>query len=266
MPDKKVLLTVSFGTSPAAAGPSASEMVEEALRNAFPEREFFRAWTSGMLRKRLEQSGIKVFSVHEALEHILAAGVTDLLVQPTHLLPGEELQKAALSVGEYADKFESLRMGQPLVNSREDADALALILEEIYADLPEGELLALMGHGSALMTLPVYGMLQSRFFSDGHGNFVVGTVEAEPGIAPVMDRITEGNYKRVHLAPLLLAAGGHVMNDMCGDGPDSWKSRIESLGAETVCHIKGLGEYEQVQALYVRHAREAGTVTGKETT
>ena len=256
MTAEKGLLTVGFGTSAAADG--GAEAVEKTLREAFCDRRFYRAWTSGMLRRKLEQTqGIRVLSVDEALELMEEDGVTDLLVQPTHLIPGVEFQKILGTVTRYAERFETLAVGRPLISCDRDAAEVAAALEEIYGNIPKGELLMFMGHGSSLMQIPVYEMLAKQFRLDGYDDIVIGTVEAEPGIVPVLERIRRDNPSRVHLAPLLLSAGGHVLNDMCGDGPDSWKNRIAREGVEVICHQKGLGEYEQVRDIYVEHARRA---------
>ncbi|MBR7075945.1 MAG: sirohydrochlorin cobaltochelatase, partial [Lachnospiraceae bacterium] len=91
----------------------------------------------------------------------------------------------------------------------------------------------------------------------GHKNIVVGTVEFEPGIAPVLAKVKERNPKKVYLAPLLVVAGDHANNDMAGDDEDSWKNQIAKEGPQVECIIRGLGEYEEIRALYVQHAKEA---------
>ncbi len=264
--NNRALLVVSFGTSVAATRVSAIGAVENALREAFPERRFCRAWTSGMLRRKLEkEEGLKIPSVTEALEQLAAEGVTDVLAQPTHLLPGEEYRKTEEALRAAAGRFESFTMGRPLLSEEADVPALARILEESWP-MPEGELLALMGHGSADMAFPVYAVLAERLERDGFRRACVGTVEFSPGVEPVLERVRREKPRRVHLAPLLLVAGDHAVNDMAGDEPDSWKNQIARLGAEPVCHLKGLGEYEAVRALYVEHARAARPVTAEAAT
>ena len=259
----KALLVVSFGTSVAATRPRTLAAVEDALREAFPERRFYRAWTSGMLRRKLErEEGQKIPSVAEALECMAADGVTDVLVQPTHLLPGEEFARTAESVRAFAGRFAVFAMGSPLLSEEADVAELAGILETAFP-LPQGELLALMGHGSADMAFPVYELLEKQLKEDGYLCGCVGTVEFAPGIEPVLSRVRQEQPRCVHLAPLLLAAGDHAVNDMAGDEPDSWKNQIAREGAEPVCHLVGLGEYEAVRAMYVRHARAARPVAGE---
>ena len=255
---KKGLLVVSFGTSYLETRKRTIEAIENELRCAFPDRCLVRAWTSGMIRRKVEKTeGIHILSVVEALERMAAEGFTNVLVQPTHLLNGEELERTRETVSSFVGHFETLCMGNPLLSCPDDIAALARAVEGIYGDLPRGELLALMGHGSAAMTFPAYELLEEQFRQDGYHNICIGTVEFTPGIAPVLSRVRRERPERVHLAPLLVVAGDHALNDMSGDEEDSWKSQAAALGAEPVCILKGLGEYAAVRALYIDHARSA---------
>ena len=257
----KGLLAVSFGTSYAQTRRRTIEAIESGLGLAFPERRLYRAWTSGMIRKKLEKpEKIRIFSVQETLEQMAADGVSDLLVQPTHLLSGEEFERARETVLSHAGRFDALSMGEPLLAHPGDAAALAGTLEGIYGRIPEGELLVLMGHGSACLSFPAYELLAQQLRQDGFDRICIGTVEFDPGIAPVLARIRQERPRRVHLAPLLVVAGDHALNDMAGQEPDSWKNQIAREGCQVVCHVNGLGEYDAVRALYVEHARRARPV------
>jgi sirohydrochlorin cobaltochelatase len=54
----------------------------------------------------------------------------------------------------------------------------------------------------------------------------------------------------------MIVAGDHANNDMAGDEDDSWKSTFEAEGFETEIVLKGLGQYEGIQNLIVKHAGE----------
>ena len=258
---EKALLAVSFGTSHAATRLRTIEAVESDLRKSFPERRFYRAWTSGMLRRKLErEEGVSIDSVADAFQRLLAEGVSDVLVQPTHLLPGEEFRRTEEAARAYAGRFSALALGRPLLAGDSDVKALARILEEAYPT-DAGELLVLMGHGSAGLAFPAYAALERQFRADGCPRVCIGTVEFEPGIAPVLARVRQEQPRRVLLAPLLAVAGDHVVNDMAGDEPDSWKNQIAREGPEVACRLTGLAEFEAVRALYVQHARAAQAVT-----
>ena len=63
--------------------------------------------------------------------------------------------------------------------------------------------------------------------------------------------------KKVRLAPFMVVAGDHAINDMSSDDEDSWRSRFEAEGFQVSCVLRGLGEYEGIRNLYVKHLKEA---------
>ena len=93
--------------------------------------------------------------------------------------------------------------------------------------------------------------------ADGFKNYYVGTVEATPSVEDVLAKVKEGNYKKVVLEPLMVVAGDHANNDMAGDEEDSWKSIFLAEGYDVECVLRGLGENEDIQKIYVEHAQKA---------
>ena len=55
----------------------------------------------------------------------------------------------------------------------------------------------------------------------------------------------------------MIVAGDHANNDMAGDEEDSWKTTFENAGYEVTCLVRGLGEMEGIQQIFVEHARAA---------
>ena len=63
--------------------------------------------------------------------------------------------------------------------------------------------------------------------------------------------------RKVYLAPFMVVAGDHALNDMAGDDSDSWKSQLIKAGYEVECILKGLGEFEALRKLFSAHAEKA---------
>ena len=114
-----------------------------------------------------------------------------------------------------------------------------------------------MGHGTEAESNGVYAKMQQVLTDGGHEHYYIGTVEAEPTLEDVLAAVQAGEYTRVVLRPLMIVAGDHANNDMAGDEEDSWKTAFEGAGYEVVCVIKGLGELEAIQQLFVQHAQAA---------
>ena len=114
-----------------------------------------------------------------------------------------------------------------------------------------------MGHGTEADSNEVYAQMQQTFDKLGKEHYYVGTVEATPSVDDVLAEVQKGSYKRVVLEPLMIVAGDHANNDMAGDEDDSWKSTFEREGYEVECVLRGLGELEPIQQLFVEHAQAA---------
>ena len=129
---KKALLVVSFGTTYAETRERTIGAIEKKLEERFPDREVRRAWTSSFIIKRVAKAeGLAIDTPEEAMQRLAEEGVTDLIVQPTHLSDGYENQRMAEIVRKHTDRFETIRVGRPLLVTEEDRDFAAQILPRI---------------------------------------------------------------------------------------------------------------------------------------
>ena len=217
--------------------------------------------------ERLEKNkGIKVNDLPTTLKELKKAGYKDILVQPTHLLHGEEYeQKVLTTVDKFKGDFDRIVVSDPLMVGKNDFAIAASAVATQFPTLGKGEGVVLMGHGSPRDNNQSFGntykMLQETFDKMGLP-VVVGTVEEvdTPNVDEVLEQIKARGYKTVHMFPLMIVAGDHANNDMYGDEEDSWKSLIEKMGVKTIGHLQGIGRNAAVQAIYVQHAvaAEAG--------
>ena len=87
----KAILVVSFGTSFHRTREKTIDRIEADIEAAYPDYQIYRAWTSKMIiAKLLRRDGVKVPTVAEAVEQMIADGITELIVQPTHVINGVE--------------------------------------------------------------------------------------------------------------------------------------------------------------------------------
>ena len=217
--------------------------------------------------ERLEKNkGIKVNDLPTTLKELKKAGYKDILVQPTHLLHGEEYEhKVLTTVDKFKGDFDRIVVSDPLMVGKNDFAIAASAVATQVPTLGKGEGIVLLGHGSPRDNNQSFGntykMLQETFDKMGLP-VVVGTVEEvdTPNVDEVLEQIKARGYKTVHMFPLMIVAGDHANNDMYGDEEDSWKSMIEKMGVKTVGHLQGIGRNAAVQSIYVQHAvaAEAG--------
>lgn len=254
------VLAVSFGTSYNDSRDLTIGAIEEAIADAFPDYEVRRAFTSQIIIDKLkERDGLEIDNVEEALDRAAEDGISNLIVQTTHLMDGYEYTDLANALDDYEDKFDRIVLGKPLLSDDADFDAVVKAITEKTADYDDGETaVCFMGHGTEADSNSVYPKLQETLKEAGFENYYIGTVEAEPGLEDVLSALKEkGSYKKVVLEPLMVVAGDHANNDMAGDEEDSWKTVIEGEGYEVECILEGLGQIPAIQDIYVEHARTA---------
>jgi len=257
---EKELLVVSFGTSYNDNRVATIGGIEEAMEKAFTDYSVRRGFTADIIIEHvLRRDGEKIDNLSEALDRAVKNGVKELLVQPTHLMNGYEYGDLRdLLEKKYADKFETIKIGTPLLTSDADRTAVVEAMVSATASFDDGKTaICYMGHGTGAASNDVYAKMQETFKAAGHDNYFVGTVEAHPDVQDVLKLVKDGEYTRVVLRPMMIVAGDHANNDMASDEEDSWKTTFENAGYEVVTEIKGLGEIEGIQQLLVEHAKNA---------
>lgn len=253
------LLVVSFGTSFNDSRRLTIGAIEGALADEFTDYSVRRGFTSQIIIDHVKsRDGEVIDNVGEALDRAVANGVKTLVVQPTHLMSGYEYNDLVDEISQYADAFDQISIGEPLLTTDEDFKAVAEAIVAATSEYDDGKTaICFMGHGTEADSNGVYAHMQEIIDELGYENYFIGTVEAEPSLEDLIAAVGEGEYERVVLEPLMVVAGDHANNDMAGDDEDSWKSAFEAEGYEVVCVLRGLGEFEDIQKLYIQHAKEA---------
>lgn len=255
---KKAILVVSFGTSYENTRKLTIEAIERDIADAFPACPTYRAWTSKMIIAKLKKrDGLMIHTVKEALEQMLLDGITDVVIQPTHVINGIENDQMKADALSFRDRFSSIVFGNPLLTTEEDNQAIVRAVADEFQDMDPDTALVLMGHGTEHYANTVYAALDYRFKDTGHKNIFLGTVEAYPALDSLLRAADSFHPKKIVLAPFMIVAGDHAQNDLAGEGPDSWMNRLSSEGYEVTPVLKGLGEYPKVRRILVDHVQQA---------
>ncbi|MBR4164656.1 MAG: sirohydrochlorin cobaltochelatase, partial [Lachnospiraceae bacterium] len=159
----------------------------------------------------------------------------------------------------YADKFETIVLGDPILTDDEDYDVVIKAITEDTRQFLDGETaICFMGHGTEAASNHVYADMQAKLTAAGYKDYFIGTVEAEPTFQEVVDAVKAAGYKKVVLEPLMIVAGDHANNDMADpEDPESWYSLFAAAGIQPTVRLKGLGEFPAIQELLVAHAKAA---------
>ena len=86
---KKAILVVSFGTSYKETREKTIEACESKIKEAFKEYDFFRAFTSNMIIRKLKsRDNIHIENPIEALDRLYDEGYEEVIVQTLHIICG----------------------------------------------------------------------------------------------------------------------------------------------------------------------------------
>lgn len=261
---KKAILVVSFGTTYEDTRKLTIDRIEERVKESFKDYDKRRAFTAHKIIKVLkERDGIHEDTPEEALEKLKNEGFTEIIVQPLHLIPGEEYDYITAVVNKYKEdgSFEKIVLGRPALYFKgieqhipDDYEIFVDSLEEI---LNEYRNVVFMGHGSVHPSNACYPCLQSVLRDKDYENAYIGTVEGYPTIDDVVRWLKKDDIKEVTLVPLMLVSGDHAKNDMAGDEEDSWKNILEGEGIKADICLRGLGEFKKFQDIYLQHIQDA---------
>jgi len=228
------------------------------LRAAFPEREFFLAATSEIIRRKAGGA-----SVQQVLAEVEAAGFRKAVVQPLHVFPGTEYQQLL----ETCHFFPGLRIvtGETLLHRWEYVEELLDLLAPEFVP-PAAGVTVLAVHGTPLAADPVNAVYLGleHLVSSRYANVLLAAVEGVPPFAGLLSRLARqgpaGEGRVARILPLMLVAGLHVEEDLMGGRPESWRCRLERLGYRVECpqvadqdgrRFTGLGLRSGVRRMFV---------------
>lgn len=252
---KKGILVVSFGTSHPDTMKQTISVIENEIRDCYPEYTVYRGFTSEtVIRKLKRREKIYTDTVEEALSKMAADGIESVAVQPTLVINGLEYDRMMKVLFDHMKQFRQICVGKPLLSSVEDyKKAIHAIMHEIHIN--EEEVLVLMGNGTDHHANSAYPMLEYTFHALGYSNVLVGTFDSFPDLHTVSTKLEISGKKKVVLMPFMLTAGNHARKDMAGE-EDSWKSELEEKGYYVRTVMKGLGELPGIRRIFLEHLDE----------
>ena len=183
--------------------------------------------------------------------------------QPIAFIPGMEYSYDSIITKMQMSKFKELSLATPLMyfqGTEGEPDQVVDFLNAVKSQFPvmgKEDATLIMAHGTPHPGNAYYSVIQDRIEKLGMNNVFVYSVEGRPNLDDVIPKLKAKGFKNVTLMPIMMVAGDHANNDMAGDDPDSHKSILTKAGFKVNTYIHGLGENENVRALYIQRADEA---------
>lgn len=254
--DRAALLMVHFGTTYDETRTCTIDAINQKAREVFPEFEVREAYTSRIVIRRLKERGIEKLTPLDALFRLRAEGFTHIIMQPTTLLDGAEMESLRRDAATMSPFFREIRIGKPLLHDVEDSQKVASLLAARHLELvnpKKNHHVAFVGHGTYTPATAVYSQMDHIFKASGQGLFHVTTLEGYPTYDTLVAELKAAKARKVTLVPFLFVAGDHAGNDIAVE----WKKNLEDEGFEVGCVLEGLGQIPEIQDIYISHIRFA---------
>ena len=247
------ILVVSFGSSYERGRKKSIDQIEKEIHEAYPKYSLYRAFTSSRIIKGLQEKGIRINNVEEALGKMRNDGIKKVIVQPTFITHGLEYERMLRCIEEHKQGFELIYIGQPLLTSVTDYfEVIQALVDEMEAQR-EDEVILCMAHGVEHIMGVCYAALDYMFKARGYENIYVVTINGYPSLEEVMMHLSKKEYKYVRIVPFMLVAGYHVQKSIMEQVEENWTLKLKRAGYEVQCVLKGLGEYKKIREIYKKH-------------
>lgn len=246
------IVLVASGTASRAS--DTYHLLENRCRKRFPAHPILWAYSSERVRElALERRGLKLPSPDETLAELVRESHRDAVVQPVHLICGEEFHQVVRSANA-ADL--SAVIGNPLLSGPEDLQSMVDALAPTIGT-PTDTAILLVGHGTLHPAGLIYELFH-RYLQDRYGNGVqVKVLKGHPGFHGAGHALRESGYHRVELIPLMLVAGAHARKDIDGEKETSVRRQLEQEGLAVNARIQGLLELPAVVEIFCDHIDRA---------
>ena len=264
LPNKDAMVVMSFGTTYKDTRAKTIDATVDAIKAAHPNTKVVTAFTSHIIRDRIQQKeGITYPTPEEALAELKKDGYTRVALASLDVIPGMEYNYDAAVYNLYKDNFKKMTLGTSLMywmGQENQTDQVIETLKAVQSQFPKvgkEDAVLIMAHGTPDPANAYYSVIQDRIHTLGLKNVFVYTVEGTPNLEQVIPQLKLHGIKHVTLMPFMMVAGDHANNDMAGNEPDSHKSILEKEGFKVDTYIHGLGENPNIRNLFVERANES---------
>lgn len=250
--DKAAILMVHFGTTHDDTREQTIEVLNNQVKQIFPDVELREAYSSRIVIKRLSERGINKMNPSEALKQLYADGYTHILVQTSTIIDGVEMESLNRNVEEVYSLFKDIRIGEPLLYSPHDYEK---VIEALTTGYDNKIAYIWVGHGTYDPTTAQYAMMDYMLKAKGYTNCFVGTIEGYPDFNNMLAQLKSSGLRKVVLIPFMFVAGEHAKNDISED----WRHGLEKEGFSVTTSLEGLGENPKIRDIYISHLKHITT-------
>lgn len=246
-----VIVIVSFGSTMEKGLDNLADF-DRMVTERFPDHDIRWAFTAASITNDLKRSGVETLfdrqvpikRLNEVYDDLRREGKTKVALQCLLIMPGLKMRQALA----YRSDRLNIKIGYPLLfhpkNVRRTADALSSAFDD------QDTAVVLCAHGNG--RYPAYNgpfLQMEDYVREHYENVYMATVEGPPGSSAAIEAVKASGASRVTFIPLMLVEGVHMADDVMGNDPESWESRI-GLPATSAT---GLASHPEVMEIFLEN-------------
>ncbi|MEG1182672.1 sirohydrochlorin cobaltochelatase, partial [Cetobacterium sp.] len=132
---KGAIVVAHFGTTHQDTKEKTIDIINKKMSKEFEKLDFFQVYTSRIINRILAKRSVENLNTSQMLEALKNQGYKHVIIQPTYIINGTEMEALKREVEQYSDYFEDIRVGTPLLTSTEDYFEVIKVIFEENVDL-----------------------------------------------------------------------------------------------------------------------------------
>ena len=172
--NKDAIVVMSFGTTYKDTRAKTIDATVDAIKAAHPNTKVVTAFTSHIIRDRIqEKEGITYPTPEEALEQLKAEGYTRVALTTLDIIPGMEYNYDVAVYNLYKNNFKKMTLGTPLMywmGQENQTDEVMEVVKAVSTQFPKvgkQDAILIMAHGTPDPSNAYYAVIQDRIEEAG---------------------------------------------------------------------------------------------------
>lgn len=237
----KAILIVSYGTSNVAAIKQSIYKLKARVEKKYPDYSVTLAFSSYKIRKKLRiDYDFFIPSVDEAVAELIVKQTKELIVFPTHLLPGLSYEAVCQQLEDYRNYFDTLILHAPLLAKYKETPRLLHLLSPSGQRTTGNTAVLYVGHGTNHHANNFYEQLETQFHKQELINHFILTIDEIDDLSLIHTKLQHGGYTNLLIRPLLFVSGYHAKKDLC-----RLSEKLMDYGFVLQIDFRGLGEQDE---------------------
>ncbi len=249
--DKAVIVAIHTGTTNRTAQEKSIDRFNARMQKEFPKVDFREAWTSRTALHQQREQGRIMSSPLQLLRELKSLGYTHILIQPSYITDGVEMEHLRADVEQMKKHFKHIRLGEPLLKSERDFELAVLATAASAAKDKQGNVFVFLGDKQTTNT--AFAMVDYIMRRKEMDNMYVITLKGHPDMEYLKRELKTRKEKKVNLIPCLFPQEDADMGAITVE----LKNTLEDAGHKVTVTNKHFGESNDVLDLFMEHARFA---------